>query len=103
MGNLDPKSIPTDPKILTELLLAALEELQEKDRTIETQKAWIAELRTRLFGRKSESLSNENQRLLDLAIEGALARKPEPRPEPPPASPAPEPKGHGRARIPASL
>jgi transposase len=98
----DPSKLPNDPKVLREMLIAAMELLKDKDQRIEAMSAWNQELRVRLFGRKSETLSQENQRLLDFIIEGVAARKPEPRPEPPPP-PTPERKGHGRARIPENL
>jgi len=96
----DPAKLPDDPRVLREMLLEVLAKLEEQDRKLEAQAVWIAELRTRLFGRKSESLAEENQRLLSFLIEGVAARKPEPQPEPPPA---PEKKGHGRAKFPANL
>jgi transposase len=99
----DPAKLPDDPKVLREALVQALELLKEKNQRIETMGAWIQELRVRLFGRKSETLSQENQRLLSFLVEGVAARKPEPLPEPPPPPPAPERKGHGRAKIPDNL
>jgi len=77
----DPAKLPDDPKVLRELLLEVLAKLEEQDRKLEAQAVWIAELRTRLFGRKSESLTEENQRLLSFLVEGVAARKPEPQPE----------------------
>src|SRR5437762_2318558 len=102
MPPFDPAKLPDDPKVLREMLLAAFELLKDKDQRIEAMSAWNQELRVRLFGRKSESLSQENQRLLDFIVEGVAVRKTEPLPEPPPP-PAPERKGHGRARIPENL
>lgn len=83
------------------MLLEALSALKEEKRRNELLAQWNRELRVRLFGRKSEELSEENQRLLDFIIEGTAALKSQPRPEPPP--PPPERKGHGRTRIPAGL
>lgn len=98
----DPAKLPDDPKVLREMLIAVFELLKDKDQRIEAMRAWNQELRVRLFGRKSESLSQENQRLLDFIVEGVAVRKTEPLPDPPPP-PAPERKGHGRARIPENL
>lgn len=97
---LDPANLPDDPKVLRELLVQLLGEIQSRDEKIEKLTYWINELRQRQFGRRSESTVQENQRLLDFIIEGVAARKPEPKPEPPPG---PEKKGHGRARLPKSL
>jgi transposase len=102
-GNLDPASLPDDPAVLRAMLLEALGQLKEKDQRIETLTFWVKEFRQRQFGRKSETLTDDNQKLLNFIVEGMAARKPEPKPEPPPPPPAPEKKGHGRARIPKNL
>lgn len=101
----DPKNLPKDPVVLQELILQLLGLLGEKDRRIETLTTWLADLRRHQFGRKTESLSDENQRLLGFLIEGVAARKPEPIVQPPPTPPAPpqQKKGHGRAPIPKEL
>ena len=83
------------------MLQELLAQLKEKDKKIENLTFWLKELRQRQFGRKSESLTEENQRLLQFLVQGVAAMKPEPKPEPPP--PAPEKKGHGRTRIPKEL
>jgi transposase len=98
----DPASLPDDPKLLREMLLLLMGQLKEKDERIEKLTFWVKEFRQRQFGRKSESITEENQQLMNFLIEGVAARKPEPRPEAPPP-PAPEKKGHGRARIPKEL
>lgn len=100
-ANLDPASLPDDPAVLRAMLHELLTQIKEKDRKIENLTFWVKELRQRTFGRKTESLTEENQRILQFLVEGVAARKPEPKPEPPP--PTPEKKGHGRTRIPAEL
>lgn len=100
-ANLDPASLPDDPAVLRALLQELLVQLKEKDKKIENLTFWVKELRERTFGRKTESLTQENQRLLQFLVEGVAARKPEPQPAPPP--PAPDKKGHGRTRIPPEL
>jgi transposase len=103
----DPDKLPKDPEVLQQMILALLGQLHEKDRRIETLSTWLAELRRHQFGRKTESLSDENQKLLGFLIEGVVARKLHPIVEPPPAPPAAPPKqerkGHGRAPIPKEL
>lgn len=103
----DPKKLPKDPIVLQQLVLELLGQLSEKDRRIETLTTWLAELRRHQFGRKTESLTDENQKLLGFLVQGMLARKPEPIVEPPPAPPAApakqQRKGHGRAPIPKDL
>lgn len=97
----DPAKLPDDPRVLRELLLQVLQQLRHETQRNEVLEAWNRELRVRLFGRKSESLSDEeNQRLLEFGIDGALAIKPQPKVQPPPK---PQGRGHGRARLPAEL
>lgn len=97
----EAKNLPDDPKILQAMIRERIEAMADQDRKIETLTGWVNQLRRHQFGKKSEILSDENQRLLGF-VEGTLALKPEPTPEPPEPPSAPK-KGHGRARIPKEL
>jgi transposase len=102
---IDPASLPEDPKLLRDLLLKLLAELQARDEKIEKLTLWNQELRQRQFGRKTEATTEENQQLLSFLIQGVAALKPEVAPPPAPA-PSPKPPTrheHGRARLPEAL
>jgi transposase len=100
-AELDPASLPDDPKLLRELLVSLVCQLKERDEKIQKLTYWLNELKQRQFGRRSESQIDENQKLLSFLIEGVAALKPEPKAAPPPTDPGK--KGHGRARLPKSL
>jgi len=103
LDSLDPSNLPTDPAVLRAALAEALRQLKTEKNRNQRLEWWVEELRTRLFGRKSEKPEGDNQRLLQFLVEGVAARKPEPTPEPPPPAPEPDKKGHGRAKIPKDL
>ena len=63
-AELDPASLPDDPKLLRELLLSLVGQLKERDEKIQKLTYWLNELKQRQFGRRSESQIDENQQLL---------------------------------------
>jgi len=101
----DDEPLPDDPLTLQAMVRELLDALASERRTSESLRTRLDQLLRRLYGPKSEKVSQTPSLFESDQSDNALSldAQPDPVPETPPASPKLKKRGHGRRRLPPDL